>query len=217
MASCRSHVFPNPAEFLLAILRDQVKPRIRIMYCSCFSCDVLKTKPSSIYSRVTVRPHKVTENLMREIFAHHHIWPEFIHALVLSGKVPQLSEEGSSRASVRKSDRGCRTCSNMTWRYIILNEDADSNPEISYQFQYVEDNGRPIASRWSLRHTGIYHQQDKSAGFDLWIILHPVHRSLLEQTLMALADDGAVACSMCSKLYDDPFRLHLLIYSSILG
>lgn len=71
-----------------------------------------------------------------------------------------------------------------------------------------------MASRWSLRHTGIYHHHDVSANFDLWIILHPVNGSILENKLTALADDEGVSRSMRSKLYQDPFRLHLLIYSS---
>ena len=71
-----------------------------------------------------------------------------------------------------------------------------------------------MASRWSLRHTGIYHHHDRATDFDLWIMIHPVNDSILERRLIALTVDGEVSRSMLPKLYHDPFKLHLLVYSS---
>lgn len=76
---------------------------------------------------------------------------------------------------------------------------------------------RPVANRWSLRHTGIYHHHNTAADFDLWIIVHPVSDSALERQLLALAKNRDVPHFMHSKIYDDPFQLHLLIYSTYLG
>ena len=83
-----------------------------------------------------------------------------------------------------------------------------------YQLQYTEENQRSKHTPWSFRHTAVYHHHDSASNFDLFILLHSIEDSYLEQQLISLTKPGPRSQSMLRTLLADPSNLHLLIASS---
>jgi hypothetical protein len=68
---------------------------------------------------------------------------------------------------------------------------------------------------WSFRHTGIYHHH--TSDFDLYILLHPNQHSVLEAHLLKILGlDSSTESNQLqlSAFNQDPYRLHLLVFSS---
>src|ERR1700761_8576148 len=83
--------------------------------------------------------------------------------------------------------------------------------EICYLTRYAEENHRSRTTPWSVRHTGVYHYHSAATDFDLFILLHPVPNSVLEQQLATL-DISAIA-----TIFTNPFTFHFLPFSSYLS
>ncbi|KAL2821011.1 hypothetical protein BDW59DRAFT_164416 [Aspergillus cavernicola] len=60
------------------------------------------------------------------------------------------------------------------WRGCALSGQClEQKHEICYNIQYVEKHGRKLKDPWSLRQTGVYHQDRGSANQSRWILINP--------------------------------------------
>jgi hypothetical protein len=142
---------------------------------------------------------------MLQILTRYKVVPEFLEVLFSFGSDPHLAEAGNSNLAVVDLDG--------TKRMSIFNLFCGGTHALldtCYQFRYAEENNRAPATPWSIRQTGVYHQH--SAQFDLWILLNPVDKSVLERQLELLEETRHIAA--LQKLRDDPFRLHSLVCES---
>jgi hypothetical protein len=86
-----------------------------------------------------------------------------------------------------------------------------------YQFRYVEENARSKDSPWSIRHMGMYHRHSVDGKNDVFILLNPYENSAVEKQLLVLVTGHSKIQSTLKSLCEDPFRLHLLPFSSYVG
>ena len=93
---------------------------------------------------------------------------------------------------------------------------TDESADLSYQIRYVEENHRSSNRPWSIRQTGVYHYHCSNQKFDLFIFLHPIEYSSVEQTLMSLAQPSTDGQEFLRAICKDPFRLHMLPMASYL-
>ena len=78
--------------------------------------------------------------------------------------------------------------------------------------RYAEENHRSGDTPWSVRQTGVYHHHDSTRDFDLFIFLHPLEESVLENQLIAMASSSNLESELAS-LCDSPYQLHLLPFT----
>ena len=86
---------------------------------------------------------------------------------------------------------------------------------LSYRLNYVEEeSGR--RNPWSFRHTGIHHQQNPD--LDLFIILHPYETKCtpFDRRIVGLETTNPNNHRALSRLVNDPYLLHSLLFSSYL-
>lgn len=107
-----------------------------------------------------------------------------------------------------------RTVSHMS---LLLNMLAYISEALTYQIRYAEENQRSTEVPWSVRQTGVYHFQSKKTEFDLFIFLHPLKGSIVENQLTGLARIGKANSSLLDSIFHDPYRLHILLFSSYLN
>ena len=143
---------------------------------------------SSIHSPKTVLPLFITEEVMRKILTRYNVNPEFLHILFSLGNAPHISKGGSSYAMYSRSSDNTQNTFHFlpsVDKYLNL-----LSGTCCYQLQYAEENQRSKHSPWSFRHTAVYHHHDSTTNFDLFILLHPVENSYLEQQLINLTLPG---------------------------
>ena len=81
---------------------------------------------------------------------------------------------------------------------------CDGSREISYQIRYVEEHYRKSSNPFSFRQTGIYHRHSANEELDVFIVVHPVEDSLLEEEVVRILRSKETALDFCKN----PFRLH---------
>lgn len=85
--------------------------------------------------------------------------------------------------------------------------------DTSYIFVYTERHGGLKRTSWPIRQTGVFHRYNSKADTNLWIILHPMPQSKVQERLDELVIKQAASTSLCN----DWHQLHLLIISSYMN
>ncbi|KUJ15959.1 uncharacterized protein LY89DRAFT_587507 [Mollisia scopiformis] len=150
----------------------------------------------SIYSERTIEPLQITSILTRKILHKYKVHPDFLRVLFSFGEEPHIAEASSNNLAIHSPRAG-------------------ETLDITYQVNYVEENLRKGKDPWSFRHTGVYHHH--TPDFDLFILLHPINNSVLEDRLLKMLEvDQSVKpkVSQIPAFCKDPYRLHLLVMSS---
>lgn len=136
---------------------------------------------------------------MRKLLHFYKVDPSFLRIIFSFGEEPHLAESSSSFLSLRSEQDGHET-------------------EISYQLNYVEENRRNGQDPWSYRHAGVYHRH--TPNFDMFILLHPVKSSILEDRVLSALGLDLVSTSesdpVASKTLADPYCLQTLVLCSFL-
>ncbi|KAL9103252.1 MAG: hypothetical protein Q9163_001703 [Psora crenata] len=122
-------------------------PRIRIM-CGW----QLTALSSSLHSKKTIWPLRITEPLMRKILTAYRVDPAFLHVLFSSGQSPNLAESGSRNfARNRTTDGSEAYVDNWRWyfRYLgdsfvkkndrIMTLDLDEPSSVRLNFNEVQE------------------------------------------------------------------------------
>ena len=89
---------------------------------------------------------------------------------------------------------------------------TDEPREISYQIRYAEENHRSPDRPWSVRQTGVYHHHSANDEFDLFILLHPIKKSLFENQVTSLAMMQSHQTELAS-LVENPYRMHIMPFA----
>ena len=88
----------------------------------------------------------------------------------------------------------------------------DKGLDISYQIRYTERNHRSPTTPWSVRQTGVYHHRSRDGKFNLFILIHPLGESPLEEVLQDKLKNGPGSAE-AKALCENPYRLHVLPFA----
>jgi hypothetical protein len=145
---------------------------------------------SSIYSRNTISPLDITHDLLESIFVEYDIHADFADVVASFGQDPNLAEGSSNNATIHKK--------------------ASGDCGLSYQIRYVEENNRGGLDPWSRRHTGVYHHHSSTGRPDVFLLLHPIRKPLVDDAIMALEHIPVQRQKLC----DNPYVLHTLLFGT---
>ncbi len=164
----------------------------------------------SLHSNRSPLPIEATESLVRKIFTRYKVDPAFLHVLSSFGDNPHLSECGSSNISNTVTSNESRS----EWKtWLAFEWDSDMVLELAYQTRYSEKSKKITQMPWNIRQTGVYHHHGlKPKKFDLFILIHPIRESVLEEQLLDSFQTGAGSAD-AKALCEHPFRFHLLPFT----
>ena len=75
-------------------------------------------------------------------------------------------------------------------------------PEICYNILFMEKHGQPLSDPWSLRQTGVYHQQKNDLTPSRWIFLNLTSRTRSELDFHLKSKHNPCSLSLHVRLLD---------------
>lgn len=157
----------------------------------------------SISQENSLSPLNISKSGLLKICSRYNVSPEFLNVVCCFGDKKLSSDEGAGSGEYNSWD----DLNHGQYKFYIRNEYRLIHVEISYQFRYMEPKK---GGSWSQRQTGVHHQYSISSTGErknIWIFIHPMQDSKVAKRLenSTTAEVGAEP---------DPFRMHLLIFSS---
>ncbi|EPE32292.1 Magnesium transport protein CorA, transmembrane region [Glarea lozoyensis ATCC 20868] len=169
--------------------------------------EVPNTRIISLHSQTSLDPVKITEECMLKICTHYSIGGEFLDLLLALGNKPKDSDAGLGRTSVTYRPDGSygKNIDFMSLKGNLLTVATD----ICYMMVYIEETSGKRTASWPVRQTVVFHRFTPNSDGNLWILIHPMPNSILQQRLqtLILGESNFTNSSGCAKL-------HLLALSS---
>lgn len=82
--------------------------------------------------------------------------------------------------------------------------------EIQYRVSYVEETAGHGGREWAIRQMGVYHRHVPGGSGNIWILLHPKQKSIVQTRL----EDCALEWDERKGSFDDWELTHILVLSS---
>ncbi|KAH7403386.1 hypothetical protein BKA64DRAFT_448559 [Cadophora sp. MPI-SDFR-AT-0126] len=145
------------------------------------------TRIISFHSQNSLGPLKVTAESLLRILSHYEIGTEFLDLLFVFGEKPNQADVGVGGL-------------NVTHR-------ADGSYDMCYLMVYAEESREKDRSSWPIRQTAVFHRFVPNSTGHLWIFIHPMPNSVLQQRLETYQFSG-------DEIPNCHWNLHLLAISS---
>ncbi|KAH5367282.1 hypothetical protein HBI55_140910 [Parastagonospora nodorum] len=111
----------------------------------------------------------ISQEMLRGIFAHHNVTPEFLPVVFSFRRHTNRLEEAFSDSIWVSDSKGCT--------------------ELNYLLKYAEiRNSSEAKVDWSVRQIGVYHRYDQHTAQSTWILIFPTTESSAQRNLMQEAN-----------------------------